>query len=271
MDNEPIVAYLENVVSQERKLVMVEAMRALTHLGIQDHAFLLNQIMESQEEETDAVLAQMDILLQNALHDCLRNFGVEIDPTAPMAIRTAMLNGLQSLDNWSDPEAIQSLCDTDDDAEGILASLLELVTETSHAEYALYLVRVSPSLIDRIDDVHQRYLPEAMPSSEEHDRALARTQKLLAKTPVPILSQAIADLLLFGGDYHSLLGLHEEAIAKLDQKGAIPELVGFALASELPDAELEAAILKETQGWWEGPSMTQATHQVTALLHEVLA
>lgn len=271
MDNEPIVKYLDTVVTPERKLVVVEAMRSLTRLGIQDHAFYVNEILESPEEENDVILSRIDVLLQNAIHDSLRNFGIEIDPTTPLKMRTDILNGVLSLDDWSDPEAIQQLCDADDEPEGILATLLELVTQTSHAEYVLYLRRVSPAFIERVDDVHHRYLPEAMPSTEEHDRAKVRTERFLAQQNAPILSQALADLLLFGGDYHALIEPYEAAIAKLDQKEAIPELVGFALVSELPDAKVQAAVEKESQGWWEGPSMTQAIHQITALLKGALA
>lgn len=271
MDNEPIVKYLDMVVTPEHKLVLVEAMRSLTRLGLQDHAFFLNEILESQEEENDVVIARIDDLLQNAIHDSLRNFGIEIDPTTPLKLRTDILNGVLSLDDWSDPEAIQQLCDADDEADGILASLLELVTQTSHAEYALYLRRVSPNLIERIDDVHQRYLPDAMPSMEEHNRAKMRTERFLAQQTSPILSQALADMLLFGGDYHALLEPYAESIAALDQKEAVQELVGFALVSELADDKLQAAIEKESQGWWEGTSMTQAVNQITTVLKGVLA
>lgn len=271
MDNEPIVKYLDTVVTPERKLVLVEAMRALTRTGLQDHAFHLNQILESQEEQDDVILSRIDDLLQNLIDDSLLNFGIVIDPDTPLAIRTAMLNGVLSLDDWSDPEAIQQLCEANDEADGILATLLELVTQISHAEFALYLRRVSPDLIDRIDDVHQRYLPDAMPSAEERERAKTRTERFLAQANAPILSQAIADLLLFGGDYHAMLEPYEEQVAALDQAQALPELVGFALASELADEALQAAIEKESQGWWEGPSVTQAVNQITRLLKGVLA
>lgn len=271
MNNEPLLTYLDNVVTPERKLVLVEAMRVLTRLGLQDHAFFIQELFESQEEDDTVLLRRLDELLQNALHDSLQNFGIQIDPETPLAMRTAMLNGVLSLDDWSDPEAIQSLCDANDAPDGILASLLELVTETSHAEYALYLRDVSETLIERIDEIHHRYLPDAMPDTDVQERARQRTERFLAQANAPILSQALADLLLVGGDYHALLEPYEDQIAKLDMAQAIPELVGFALTSELADNQLQAAIEHESQGWWEGPSMTKAVNLVTSLLKGVLS
>jgi hypothetical protein len=254
MDQGHFLTYLDGITTPARKLTMQNACKALTAIGVRDHEFWIDQMME-QDDLGDATdfLRDVEDLLCGAIHSVVMQFGARLDDECSTAMSTDILMALQAMDNWEDKSALSNLAEMDDTPESILSMMLA-VTGTHHdTDYITHLTYVSQSLIDRIDLVNQNNDQSAMPTREEHERAQTRLRTYFATYSAPILSQAISEMLLIGGDYKGIVSCYEKSLQGLDMEQAINELTGFALASELPNGEpLKTAIIAEGQGWWDG-------------------
>lgn len=270
MDQGHFLTYLDGITTPERKLTFQTACRALTHIGVRDHEFWIDQMMEQDDlgDATDFLRAVED-LLNGAIHSVVMQFGVRLDDDCQMALSTDILTALQAMDNWEDKSALSNLAELDDTPESILSMMLAVTGTHPDTDYIHHLTYVSQALIDRIDQLNASTDESAMPSREEHERAQARLRAYFTTYSAPILSQAISEMLLIGGDYHGIVSSYEKALQALDMEHAINELTGFALASELPNGEaLKAAILAEGQGWWDGN--TDNATKVNALVTDRL-
>lgn len=244
--------YLDQTVPPEGKLLYQEAIETLIKAGIQDHVFLIDQMMEQDDlGDAGSFILRVNALLVEAIHSLMLLFGVTLAPECPLDICTDILKGTLAMDNWSDPQSLAGACDTSEGTESAFATLLGLVTQRHETDYLPQLQRVSPSMIDRIDALNQSFHEDALPSDEERMRAQARLNTFFAHCSAPILSQAIGEMLLLGGSYQGLLAQYEEEVSALPMESAVNELVGFALASDLEASAIEAAILAESQGWWD--------------------
>lgn len=270
MTNNHFLVYLDQVATPERKLVFQEAIETLTAAGIRGHEFQIDEMMELDDLGDNAeFLLQIEATLSTIYHGILQQFGVTLDDACDLAMATDILKALLAMDNWSDPASLSDACESQESSEAILAELLELTGNKHAGDYLPHLVRVSSDLIQRIDDANHLYPESALPSSEEHTRAVDRLTAFFARYSAPILSQAISEMLLLGADYKALMEPYQEKVSNLELEAAVNELVGFALASDLPNGEeLIKAIHDESQGWWDGQTSTAT--KATALVKERL-
>lgn len=252
--------YLDQTATPERKLLLQNAIETLSQAGREDHVFFIDQMME-EEDVGDAgdFLLRVHVMLNQANHVMLKQFGVTLDDDCELDMSTDILKGILSMDNWSDPASISKQCESTETSEVVLATLLELVGAYHESDYLPHLERVSGDLIDRIDTLNQTFDDSALPSEEERERAQRRVEAFFARYSAPILSQAIGEMLLIGGGYHGLMEPYSEAIGDLPMDTAVNELVGFALASDLPNEKLTDAIAEECQGWWDGDATKAAS------------
>jgi len=270
MLRDPFLQFLDRATTAERKLVFQNAYLILAHAGLRDHVFWIDQMMESDEEtDTSSFLFTIETLLNGAIHDTVLQFGVRLDDACPLAMSTEILQGILAMDNWDDAEALSNAAEIDESSEVALAAMLAIVGAHHEADYLPHLTSVSLNLINRIDAVNQTTYAGVLPTTEEHARAHERLTMFFATYSAPILSHAISEMLLIGGDYKGLVSNYESSISTLAMVEAVNELVGFALASDLPNgAALQQAVLNESQGWWDG-DVTNAT-KLAALISERL-
>lgn len=270
MVQDPFLQFLNSVTTVERKLAFQNAYQVLLQVGLRDHVFQIDQMMESDEDtDTGDFLNAVESLLNGAIFSIVMQFGVRLDDACPMAMSAEILQGLLALDNWSDPEALSTAAEIDETPEVALAAMLAIVGAHHEADYLPHLTSVSLNLINRIDEINQTFAAGALPTPEEHTRAHERLAAFFATYSAPILSHAISEMLLIGGGYKGLVSNYESQITGLPMEEAVNELVGFALASELPNGELlQQAVLAECQGWWDGDA-ANAT-KLAALVKERL-
>jgi hypothetical protein len=254
MEQDHFLKYLDQVTSPERKLVFQDAIQALKQAGILDHVFWIDQMME-QDDLGDATdfLRDVEDMLRGAIASLMLRFGVRLDDQCPLVLSTDILKAIAAMDNWDDKAALSNLAELNEPPEAILSEMLQVTGSHHSAVYLPHLFYVSQNLIDRIDRLNAANWDAALPSREEHERAQTRLSAFYAGYSAPILSQAISEMLLIGGDYKGLLSSYEADVQKLAMEPAVNELVGFALASDLPNGDaLKKAILDECQGWWDG-------------------
>lgn len=272
MQTNEFLNYLNDVVTPERKLVFQGAIETLIAAGNRDVEYYIDQTTQQEDlGETNDFLDEIEQLLAGALFGVISNFGVTLEPGTPMVIATDVLRGLRALGNWGEPGAIAAVCEQNESPEAILADLLALVGRFHSVEFLPHLTRVSEALIERIDALNPDLDPGVLPSEEERRRAVDRTRRYMEKATAPILSLALSEMLLIGGGYQAMMEPYHDRISELTLPGAVNELVGFALASELTNDALEAAILTECQGWANDHpgAATQADALVKARLKEV--
>ncbi len=266
------LTFLDTCVSAERKLVFQDALNTLAQANLHDAMFYIDQMMEQDDmDDTSAFLDTIEHMLMNVMHAALSSFGILVDDHASLALLTDMFKAILAMDNWSDPAALSTVCESDEGVEEILATLMAVTGSLHESDYLTHLMRVSPDLIERIDTLNQTFTDSALPTAEERSRAQRRTETYLATYSAPILSQAISEMLLIGGGFPGVMSAYVEAISALPLESAINEVVGFALTSDLPDKELAKAILTDVQGWWEASQSAAVQALVTTRLHKATA
>jgi hypothetical protein len=188
MMQDHFLQYLDRVTTPERKLAFQNAYQTLSQLGIADHVFWIDQMME-QDDLGDAsdLLLEVENMLNGAMHSLLTQFGVIVDFDCPMAMSADMMMAILRLDNWEDPAVILATAEMDETPEVTLAALMAITGTKQEAEYLPHLTRVHLSLINRVAAVNQTSEDAALPTREEHERAQTRLDAYFAAYSAPIL------------------------------------------------------------------------------------
>ena len=267
MDNEPFMIYLDSVTTPGRKARIVKAVNVLDTIGVQSIHLMIAQYIETDIGDNE-ILEQIEHFLEGAISATLGQFGIQISDQCPFDVATAILNGMVLIEDWDNPSEIQVLCEQDTSAEAVLSDILERVEVFTHDDFYANLTRVNPALIDTIDDACTTYLPGALPPADVMRRADARIHRYLEVIKPPILSKAIGDLILFGASFKATIDQYETEISALEMERAVEEIFGFALISEVEDADIEKTVREEMQGWWEAATVMKVDAQIRRLVKD---
>jgi hypothetical protein len=266
---EYFAAYLDLIVSPERKRVYLDACNALVSVGMVEHGLQIDQqISLAENGDTEIFLHSIDTLLGGVLMQTIGEFGVQVDHEATLSQLTDILTGLTLIENYDDHETIYSLCQAPEGVEAALADILELMGAFPSHVYLSLLTAVRPELLDRIEGIHseEALQPEADPA--QVDRARSRVTQFLAKRTVP---SAVSIYLSEGGrlgvPLDELVKPWRDRLDTLTMELAGIELVGLAYASDLEDVAMSAALSHEAELLFS--DMTQIT-QLTLAINKAL-
>lgn len=273
MVSNEFLEFIGAFATPERTQVFRSAITLLFKLGNSNIEDALDQLLnEPDHGSEDAFLATADAILTGAVTATLSLFGVTVVPDTPLKPCSDLLEALTRMEDWEEPGSLLAKASVDESPEAVLCDLCEYVGCGDSSELIDQVERVSPSLIERLECVLKERIARASGPDAVAQRATRRVSIYLTMAKPPIFSQALREMLRMGQDFKKATDPYEEAISALKYEAAIPELVGFALASALPDEGLNEAIQQEAKGWWDdtvtAPSKIQNLIQM--LLQEVL-
>lgn len=253
MASNEFLDYVATIAPVERVGLFQDAIETLlstNNKAIEDTMDSL--LMDSALAEPSIFLDVVESTLNEAMRGTVRQFAVTLDSESPLRMSTAVLKGLMALDNWDDVTTIASFCEVDECPEAVLADILGFITGFHSSDFLPYLMIVSPDLITRTATLCRakaRIVP--LPSEDVvRLRAVSRSKRFVALgADTPIFSEAVRDLLPFGASFQALVAPYWDRVADLSLEKAIPEAVGFMLASQEEDTEVGEKAKAALQGW----------------------
>lgn len=249
--------YLIGVVTPETMGLYVEAAETLTNVGTHKHELGIEHMLSLADNSDDAVtISSLEGALRTALLDYLSDFTIEFMET-DISTMLETVKGLHLLESYGDPIALLEVCDAGLPDEEAFSELMALVTSIESPTYQVQLASVSPLLIERIRDVAIRveaHLDEEIADDgglDDETPTLAavrnRLRHFLDQHTGLIISQEIADGMRVLLDFEIYI---EGARAMLEDQrpeGLGRELLAMALASSLPESEIESAISEQLE------------------------
>lgn len=245
-------AYLDLVATPEQKDLCLDACRTLLWVGEERHVEPIDdELVVAGSVEGDPLTNIMQGILLPLYVRVLNEYGVLFTGEITLPIAVDMLKGLLLLDNYDNPEAILTLCQTDESHEEIFAELLVLGGRYHSDDYLQYIREVSPDLLKRIEDnassVKVPNTSDLEPSAADVAAARRRLESFTANNAVgaAYLKERMDEGMRLGMPLHlTLIGqldhLHQVAEQKPDDAAVC--LVTLLLAATMPRAEMETVI-----------------------------
>lgn len=230
-------AYLEGTVTPEQRRVVLDGCYALVEVGISDHEFLIDQELEKTDQlDSDTVIQQVTEMVLPMLRQVIGEFGVRLTEDVTLAQATDILRALQRIENYEDQDTILGLTESSDGSEAALADILELMGQFSSAEYLGWFERVSPALLERIEETCSKENDPLLPNQSIRDAARFQMQLYLSMAPVQAAAELLAvhaleEGLHFGLPLELVIAPYRARLESLDSQRLALELMGFLCAS----------------------------------------
>lgn len=247
---EDFAAYLDMIVSPERKRIYMNACRALVDVGMVEHGLQIDQqISLAENANTEIFLHSVDTLLHGVYLQVIGEFGVVVDNEAPLEVLTDILEALHRIDDYEDHETIYSMCQAPEGVEVALADIMNLMGAYPPDVYLTHLTRVSPSLLDRIESLHSEEALHELPTRTQVEIARSRVTRFLAKRTVPsMIGIHVAEHGRLGLPLDVIVAPLHDQLETLGEPALIAiELVGLGMGSDVPDADLPAALTAQLE------------------------
>lgn len=264
-------AYLDTVVPPLRSDLIIQACELLHELGIDGHDYDLQQELALAENGGMTILlSSIDNLLMPMLRISLQNFGITLFEEATMQQLVDVLNGVNSIENYGDPESILIFCDNAEGPEEALSQILPLLGQYNVGEYLAILDKVEASLLEQIE----RVLPETttghVPPSEAVTRSRIRLNTYRVNRDSLLVIEDIRNGQRLGLPFALYLEYHTEALESMDIPTLTEQLLGFVLASEVSNDEIYKTCISELEALLIDPTkVIQADVQLKKLLKGV--
>ncbi len=246
---EMLAGYLEASVTPEQRRVCLDACQALTEVGIEDHAALIeNELAVVDVHDGDVLINLVHGLLIPIYHNLISQYGVRLVETATLAQCVDVFKALNAIENYDDSETVYQFCESTEGSEAALADVLALIGGQTVFEYLALLEYVSPSLLERIQEIHAKEVPGDSKVSPVILRAQRRLRAILqsplAQTGTePLIVHYVEDGGLLGVDLRWLLKPEYCAlIENMSPSQIAVEAVSFAAASNSTDESLAAVV-----------------------------
>lgn len=234
---EDLEQYLRATTSAELCDLVLDSCNTLTIAGLDTHLFLLRNTLDSYEEyDTDPISECVHATLEPLFVNTLKEFGVQVSEDADLKVLNSILKGIQTIDNWDDPDTLNALTDSTEGNECALADILQIVSDLTMAEYLQVLVRVSSDLIVRIAEITNKNVIEPQPDEILVAAAQTRLRELLPKANFDdhsIFIKAIDNGMRLGLSFEATIGPYLNDLHQLPVEKLASELVAFAYASAL--------------------------------------
>lgn len=242
-------AYLDHIVTPERKKIYKDACEALVSIGMVEHGLQIDQqISLAEDGDTEIFLHSVDELLTGVLQQVIGEFGIQLEEQVTLAQMTDVLKSLLLIDNWDDPETIYAYCQAPEGLEAALADILQLMGAFDASTYMTILKKVNPALLDRIAALTSVERQQPLPDALQVDRARSRLTQFLAKSTEPLLIQhAVMNMARLGTPFSELVEPYRHVIDQQTPERAALELVGFLLASDAEESQFKEQLAHESE------------------------
>lgn len=240
--------YLRQRTTPELTDVIMSGCQALLDAGVDNHLFLIrNNIDLSASEDFDAVYGGVVGILIPLFRHNLREYGVTVTDEAELPVLVSIFEAINRIEDWDDKVSLNSLTDTDEDNEVMLADILEVTGDLTSSEYLMTFAQVSTDLITRISEITSTSDEGPQPDEIAVMAAQVRLRTLLPKGGYDegsIFIQAVGNGLRLGLTFETIIEPHLADIGDLPPAEMAKELVAFAFASSMQSDEIPGVLNK---------------------------
>lgn len=240
--------YLDKWVSIERKVAMIDALTVLSNMGFMAAWAEISAYLESATDDSlSTVIDTIEGITTVGLDYVLSTHTIIMDGT--YVLKTAVVKGLLTIPSYEDTDTVIQLTMECMDPQEALCDLLELTTDYKAQDYCDFIMDVSPSLIQKIN---QNAVQNSESADVDPEDDLDPVRKKLLISFLTIYKNSIAQTELLDNlfppgvmDIGFVVDAHKRALLVLEPEGheqAGVEMIGLALISNAPpDTILKSA------------------------------
>lgn len=243
--------YLLQVLPPPRVAVLVDLAEAIASSGNTAHTYGITQILAFAEDDDKYItIESITTLLEDTARRILQEFGIQLEDEVPHTVITAVLKGVNTIDNYEDRDQLLGIIAAEEDPAHTFSELLDVALDVSWADTMLYISDVKPSLITRIAERlnaqrENQGLDEMQYPQDDIQPQRKRLMSYVIYRRQLLVLQAIHDGLKLGLPFAESYAPYTERLVALSPDRLAEELLGFALASDVPDGQIRAAISAE--------------------------
>ena len=212
-----------------------------------------NPFQTATDESTFRVIDTTTSILHDGMDTVLRDHGVFYE--GELKSKNVILTALLRLPDWDDPESILATIGAGEDCNEVFGDLVALVTDVRTVDFMPGLIKIYPSLLDKIQEHAEETLSRREPPEEPLHLPEDRIKLIkywLATYPHSLATRRYrTDRVKLGTDIHALITPVEselQAYQPTDEVHAAEELIGLMLLTAVDTDKMttEARVLLDT-------------------------
>lgn len=212
-----------------------------------------NLFQTATDESTFRVIDTTESILHEGMDTVLRDHGVFYD--ADLKSKNLILTALLRLPDWDDPESILAIIGAGEDSNEIFGDLIALVTDARTVDFMPGLIKIYPSLLDKIQEHAEENLSRREPPEEPlvlPEERIRLIRYWLSTYPNSLATRRYrTDRIKLGTDINALIHPVEselQAYQPTDEIHAAEELIGLMLLTAVDTDKIttELRVLLDT-------------------------
>ena len=212
-----------------------------------------NLFQTATDESTFRVIDTTESILHEGMDTGLRDHGVFYE--ADLKSKNLILTALLRLPDWDDPESILAIIGAGEDSNEIFGDLIALVTDARTVDFMPGLIKIYPSLLDKIQEHAEENLSRREPPEEPlvlPEERIRLIRYWLSTYPNSLATRRYrTDRIKLGTDINALIHPIEselQAYQPTDEIHAAEELIGLMLLTAVDTDKIttELRVLLDT-------------------------
>lgn len=212
-----------------------------------------NLFQTATDESTFRVIDTTESILHEGMDTVLRDHGVFYE--ADLKSKNLILTALLRLPDWDDPESILAIIGAGEDSNEIFGDLIALVTDARTVDFMPGLIKIYPSLLDKIQEHAEENLSRREPPEEPlvlPEERIRLIRYWLSTYPNSLATRRYrTDRIKLGTDINALIHPIEselQAYQPTDEIHAAEELIGLMLLTAVDTDKIttELRVLLDT-------------------------
>lgn len=241
---------LYNLVPDERRELMVEAVASLEALNFQAALDEMQQVCEMQSGIADnaMLLGRLNDIIYMAQESTFETHRVVIGKQAELAERQAIIRTITDFDSYIIPEQIDLLMGGQFTPEEIIGHMVPMFNRMKFDEIIDHIEEVDPLLIEAIQAVlvtklAPRQLPDVEPAPVSKIRLINRMVGRFGKPQFSMMFELADSGVRVGVDFDDIYSMSIEGFDRLEPQAVVPELFGLMLFTNVERDQIQPRCL----------------------------
>lgn len=233
--------YLATITTPENRQFLMETCTLLSKNGIMSHETDLERIIaDSDNFEVGTNLIDIFMVLTEYMTGVINEMGLFLNEEMPMVALNRVLEGLNAITDYGDPETLLTIIQQDASDVDILCDILGEVTSLTWTDFIPYITGISPGLIPLIQELVEESLP---PEEERVDLTVYRERfnRFKEIRPGSLAEEIIRSGTPLGSPTEALIETHSEELAtdEAQPDRLVQNLLSVLIISDTPTDDLQ--------------------------------
>ena len=152
-----IELFIKESFIEDKSDTFRESFEVFSRANLEDHENEFNALlMEESSLDRVYVLNAFEELISTNLSFILATYGVKVADETPISLMNQICKGLTDVEYYLDSTEMLRITESDLDTEEKLSRILQAVTGIDDQLILFHLFKVTPSLIDRVEEVFEK-------------------------------------------------------------------------------------------------------------------